>query len=417
MNSNNNIFNKKEVENKLKNFKEGQDYSIVPTDEPNVKTYNFHNDKLRSAFRGDKVPVRVTQEAYDGQDYTYRGHFEEGKDYRYTRSIFAGRQEGISEHSKVEVYGEEMRLIEENGGKGSEYLRQKYGENYFISPDRNKIIESIKQSINEYETKIQFDKAKEYYGVYSLDRSGQEVYCSSDCAEKYKSDPYGIIEYLPQTYLGKDDNNHSDLRQENQALRQQLSEVQKQLAKVLKELKKLKKEVKGEESEKLSQQIVQNERLMQESKHVSVAEVQEQVNKSQALMKELKNVSSTNNNKEGSMVPYVIGGSYPEEKKTNSDSRSSGERTGNSPNQSMFVDWGCRKMHSELQKLLIEEVVGKPGHRNGRKTPWRAEPVLVEMISDDLWLELKLLSNLEIAGSPRYSCRTSARVKIVGVEH
>ncbi|CAI2187512.1 972_t:CDS:2, partial [Funneliformis geosporum] len=310
----------RQVENKLKNFKEGQDYSIVPTDEPNVKTYNFHNDKLRSAFRGDKVPVRVTQEAYDGQDYTYRGHFEEGKDYRYTRSIFAGRQEGISEHSKVEVYGEggkfnsgkmlkKMRLIEENGGKGSEYLRQKYGENYFISPDRNKIIESIKQSINEYETKIQFDKAKEYYGVYSLDRSGQEVYCSSDCAEKYKSDPYGIIEYLPQTYLGKDDNNHSDLRQENQALRQQLSEVQKQLAKVLKELKKLKKEVKGEESEKLSQQIVQNERLMQESKHVSVAEVQEQVNKSQALMKELKNVSSTNNNKEGSMVPYVIGGS------------------------------------------------------------------------------------------------------------
>ena len=51
------------------------------------------------------------------------------------------------------------------------------------------------------------------------------------------------------------------------------------------------------------------------------------------------------------------------------------------------------------------------------KTSWRAEPVLVEMISDDLWLELKLQPNLEIAGSPRYSCRTSARVKNSGVEH
>ena len=84
MNRFNNIFNKNEVENKLKDFKEGKDYSVSPTDEPNIKTYNFHNDKLRSVFRGDRVPVRITQEAYDGKDYTYRGHFEEGKDYRYS---------------------------------------------------------------------------------------------------------------------------------------------------------------------------------------------------------------------------------------------------------------------------------------------------------------------------------------------
>ena len=83
MNRFNNIFNKNEVENKLRDFKEGQDYSVLPTDEPIIKTYNFHNDKLRSVFRGDKVPVRVTREAYDGKDYTYRGYFEEGKDYSY----------------------------------------------------------------------------------------------------------------------------------------------------------------------------------------------------------------------------------------------------------------------------------------------------------------------------------------------
>jgi len=44
-------------------------------------------------------------------------------------------------------------------------------------------------------------------------------------------------------------------------------------------------------------------------------------------------------------------------------------------------------------------------------------PVPVEMVSDDLWLGAKNLPNLEIAGSPRNSCRTSARVKIMGVEH
>src|SRR5215204_6369828 len=85
MNNINNIFNKNEIENKLKNFQEGKDYSVSPTDESNIKTYNFHNDKLRSVFRNDRVPVRVTQEAYNGKDYTYRGHFEEGKDYSYSR--------------------------------------------------------------------------------------------------------------------------------------------------------------------------------------------------------------------------------------------------------------------------------------------------------------------------------------------
>ena len=40
--------------------------------------------------------------------------------------------------------------------------------------------------------------------------------------------------------------------------------------------------------------------------------------------------------------------------------------------------------------------------------------MIVEMLLDDLWLEVKFLSNLEIAGSPRYSCETSARVKNSG---
>jgi len=84
MSRNNNIFNENKIKSELKNFQEGSDYSVVPTADPNIKTYNFHNDKLRSMFRNDRVPVRITREAYDGKDYTYRGHFEEGKDYRYS---------------------------------------------------------------------------------------------------------------------------------------------------------------------------------------------------------------------------------------------------------------------------------------------------------------------------------------------
>jgi len=45
MNRNNNIFNKNEVENKLKDFKESQDYSVLREGEK-IK-YNFHNNFLR----------------------------------------------------------------------------------------------------------------------------------------------------------------------------------------------------------------------------------------------------------------------------------------------------------------------------------------------------------------------------------
>jgi len=48
MNRNNNTYNEKEVKNKLKNFKEGADYSVSPTEEPEIKTYSFFNDELKS---------------------------------------------------------------------------------------------------------------------------------------------------------------------------------------------------------------------------------------------------------------------------------------------------------------------------------------------------------------------------------
>jgi len=75
-------------------------------------------------------------------------------------------------------------------------------------------------------------------------------------------------------------------------------------------LKKLKRDINGKGSEKLEQQIVQNEKLIKEGENISVAEVQEQVNKSQALMNEFNTTaSSTKNDKGNGSLPYVIGGS------------------------------------------------------------------------------------------------------------
>ncbi|CAG8505372.1 5702_t:CDS:2 [Paraglomus brasilianum] len=151
-----------------------------------------------------------------------------------------------------------------------------------------KIIKEIEERMFLEMCGRRFDKAKEYYGVPSLDRVVREVYCSHDCAEKYKSDPHGKVEYLPQTW----------------------EEVKNQLAQVLAELKKLKNNSSNKDSEKLEQQIVQNEKLIKEGENLSVAEVQEQVNKSQALMKEFNNVSATEDNKVGNgSLPYVVGGS------------------------------------------------------------------------------------------------------------
>jgi len=326
MNNINDMFSKNEIKNKLKDFKEGQDYSVSPTDEPNIKTYNFHNDKLRSVFRNDRVPVRITQEAYDGKDYTYRGHFEQGKDYYYSHQTWEGQnvpadkdgwrpiEKSISKsgngdysnwsmsfrplinssepkriepsfnNNEIEMHQKyltefqekkhfyEMRLIEEKNGSKS--CCEKHRQEFLKSPKRDELILDIKRSIEEFETKIQYEK---------------------DWLAK-NANGYG--------------NNHSDLQKENQQLRQELSEVKKQLAQVLEELKKLKNNSNNKDSEKLEQQIVQNEKLIKDSENISVAEVQEQVNKSQALMKEFNvGVSSTKDDKGNGSLPYVIGGS------------------------------------------------------------------------------------------------------------
>ena len=48
------------------------------------------------------------------------------------------------------------------------------------------------------------------------------------------------------------------------------------------------------------------------------------------------------------------------------------------------------------------------------KLTWRSEPTNVEKLGDELWVGVKVQSNLEIAGSPRNSFRASLLAKSGG---
>ena len=48
------------------------------------------------------------------------------------------------------------------------------------------------------------------------------------------------------------------------------------------------------------------------------------------------------------------------------------------------------------------------------ETKWRTEPTTVEKLADELWIGVKSLSNLDIAGSHRNSFRASVRIEVYG---
>lgn len=92
MNQNNDIFNKNEIENKLKDFKEGQDYSILR--ENDKATYNFRNIVLNEIFKRDYITVYEAAENWDSDNYNYHRETAEyaGKNgskitYRYEHRI------------------------------------------------------------------------------------------------------------------------------------------------------------------------------------------------------------------------------------------------------------------------------------------------------------------------------------------
>ena len=101
------------------------------------------------------------------------------------------------------------------------------------------------------------------------------------------------------------------LVKENQELKQQLAEVQKQLAEVLAELKNLKGKNNDNLVSELTQIQAKNQQLIS-TDNISVSQVQEQVQKPEALLNEVKSVSfvPNSNEKENSVMTYVIGGSF-----------------------------------------------------------------------------------------------------------
>lgn len=379
MNRNNNIYNKNEVENKLKDFKKGQDYSVSPADD-GKQVYNFFSDELKNFWGDDRIVVNRVVETDSNKDWDYYGQFENyqdgsyrsfqswsGKNFRQSESykLKTWWERDFSFYRDPEAIGESL----EHGRIGGKYdpkqiepnhdLKWKYNqltdklnsllarpESDFgvngkekreheiaeVKKDIAAIESAIKKEKNHNEISYQpdwikcpvcdktFNKNTEVWGVQG--ESGFQPTCCHSCAKEFAyrcggriiksgSDEYYRKDLQQKGRMGRGEKgswvDNSNLEKENQELRQQLAEVQKQLTEVLEELKKLKTNVNGKESKKLSQQIVQNEKLIKEGEGVSVAEVQEQVNKSQALMKEFNNVSSTNDR--GSMIPYVIGGS------------------------------------------------------------------------------------------------------------
>lgn len=347
MNDKNNIYNQNEVKNKLQNFQEGKDYFVTPSKKPEIKDYTFYNDRLKSLFGGNNwVPVRVWQEKYEDENVSYRGHFEEGKDYYYSaqrwdygkdyqhkpgewfpiekqeirinnngdwrRTSIRGRELGnepkaigfngenreVEKHKKYLAELEEkkhfyeMRLIEERDHPKS--CCEKHTQNWINSPRRQELIESIKKSISEFESKIQFEKDW-------LTKNDNE-YFQRDLQQKGRMGRGEKGSFITD----KKDNN-SDLEKENQELKQQLAAVQVELAKVLAELKKL--TGKSEALGKLEQQQAQNERVMKKG---SVAEIKEQAAKSQTLLQEaatMNTVAPVKNEPKNSMLPYAVGGS------------------------------------------------------------------------------------------------------------
>src|SRR5690242_2866300 len=89
--NNNNTYNENEIKNKLKNFKEGSDYSVFREGEKEV--FNFHNNFLRAAFGNDYTTIYEVAESWDSDNFNHAraaAEYENDKThitYRYEHKI------------------------------------------------------------------------------------------------------------------------------------------------------------------------------------------------------------------------------------------------------------------------------------------------------------------------------------------
>jgi hypothetical protein len=336
MNRFNNIFNKNEVENKLKDFKEGKDYKVTPAGDGKW-FYDFLSDRLKNFWGDDRIVVNRVIETDSNKDYDYYGRFENYQDgsYRSFQS-WSGNNFRQSESYKRSAWWEngnfpfhrDPEAISESleFGRISGLKPKRIEPNHDLKWKHNQLTDKLKSLLARPESdfgvngkwKKEFEIAEVKKDIKDIEReidkekgnfSGKSAGCCNCGFEGIRpSDSYCMK--CGAELCDKAKGNKSDLHKENQELRQELSEVKNQLAQVLDELKKLKHDINGKDSEKLEKQIVQNEKLIKDSENISVSEIQEQVNKSQALMSEFNtSVSSTKDNKGNGSLPYVIGGS------------------------------------------------------------------------------------------------------------
>jgi len=315
MNRNNNIFNKYDIENKLKDFKEGKDYSILRENDKKT-TYNFRNMVLSEIFKRDYVTVYEAAENWDSDNYNYHrevGEYVNDKNritYRYEHRINKnggfniewGETWGDGESLRMTARPAEPRKIESS--PESEEVRE-HRKNLAEFEEKKRLLKSKIEGLSQHiaiEHPIADEKGREHEReLRDLEKELAVINDKIRYHEDWLARNGGQVEKRPN-------DNHSDLRKENHELRQQLAEVKQQLAEVLEELQKLKNNSSGSDSEKLEQQIIHNEKLIKNSEVVSVNEIKDQINKSQALMNEVSATSAPNKDDKGSL-PYVIGGS------------------------------------------------------------------------------------------------------------
>lgn len=175
----------------------------------------------------------------------------------------------------------EIRLVEERTNPQS--CCEKHRQERIASGKVQEFIRDLERDIKNIEFKIQyekdwlvknvndsqpkecweicrcgnkFDKANYYCRVPHIDGSCLEVFCSADCAEKYKTNPHGKVEHR-HNKLEKNDNNDSDLQKENSELKQQLTEVQQQLDQISKQLKELEKSLTDKDKNELAKKWIE----------------------------------------------------------------------------------------------------------------------------------------------------------------
>lgn len=247
---------------------------------------------LKPLWSDGRIPVNRIIETNSDKNHDYYGRFETYQDggHRSFQSWTGKPSEKLNTGKVIDELNFSPHL--------NEYLKDSWRD--------AKGIESISGNINDLEWMKQ------------VGERSWPSYLPENKSEKNEFTHKLEINYSPERsrISGSSSKNGNEainweinIKKENQELKQQLAGIQKKLAEVLAELKNLK------DNDKLVNELTQTQEKNQQlisTDNISVSQVQEQVQKSETLLSKVKNVSfvPNSNEKENSVMPYVIGGSF-----------------------------------------------------------------------------------------------------------